>query len=200
MAHRRGRISRISDSQRRKKLWVSVGAAARDDVQAATFISPTLNFDSPLVAGQPSPAANQFSYVFGTALDVTGSIPPESTILRIRGSLNMPKNSIGANDIETQAFGIGIMESNAALTPGAIPNPANVLGADWDGWMFYRSINTAILDAEASIIDVKSMRKVQSGYSLVITAGAESITFDDSVVSTPIIAAQLTVRMLLLLP
>jgi len=44
------------------------------------------------------------------------------------------------------------------------------------------------------------MRKVQSGYSLVITAGAESITFDDSVVSTPIIAAQLTVRMLLLLP
>jgi len=56
------------------------------------------------------------------------------------------------------------------------------------------------LDAEAAIIDVKSMRKIQSGYSLLLVAGTYSASTDDSPISAAAISTQLTARGLFLLP
>jgi len=119
--------------------------------------------------------------------------------MRIRGSLNMQKNTIVALETTNFAVGFGVMETGAAAQ-AAFPNPATPEGADWDGWMFYRSLNSAIVDAASTIIDVKAMRKVQSGYSLVFVCGSDRASSDDSNVTAPAIAAQLNARILFLLP
>jgi len=68
--------------------------------------------------------------------------------------------------------------------------------------MFYRSINTSILDAEAAIIDVKSMRKIESGYSLFFAYGAYAMTTDDATIGSVAAASTslITARGLFLLP
>ncbi len=66
--------------------------------------------------------------------------------------------------------------------------------------MFYRSINSGILDAASTVVDVKAMRKLQSGYSMIFVSGMHAATFDDSDASTSAIATQITVRGLFLLP
>jgi len=184
----------ISESQRRKKVWNTFSAFAQDDVVVASFPSPTLNFDAP-IAGAASPAGQVVSYVFSAQQ----AVPAESTIMRIRGSLNLQKTTISATEIITFAFAIGVMETGAALTFGAIPNPASTNGANWDGWMFYRSQLGDNIDAASTIIDVKSMRKIQSGYSLVLAMGSEAVTFGDQATSAPAIVGQFTARGLFLL-
>jgi len=161
----------------------------------------TLNFAANQITAAGSPAEQAFAYAFDAG-DIAG-IQAESTLMRIRGSLLMEKNTV-AGAIEghvTFAFGIAVVESTNLLGPFTkFPNPANPVGAQWDGWMFYRSINTAILDAEASIIDVKSMRKIQSGYSLIFVYGGYASSDDDANVTTPALQATLTARGLFLLP
>jgi len=161
MAHRRGgfRGRGISDSQRRKKLWSPIfGPASELDLANVGDDSPTLNYDVGPGPVLTSPQAQAQAYV-GTTQDFAG-IDPESTLLRIRGSLILPKNIFGGiAGIETFAFGIGVMETGAAQL-AAFPNPATVAGAAWDGWMFYRSINSSVVDAASTTVDVKAMRKI----------------------------------------
>jgi len=173
MAHRgsfRRRSGGISESNRRKKRWSPFFApAASEDVLTTGDFSPTLNFQLSIGIGAASPQQRSLAYVF-SAGGLTDDVNPESTIIRIRGSLELQKNVVSTADIETFAFGIGVMETQAALL-GAFPNPASPLGSEWDGWMMYRSNSQGALDANAGIVDVKAMRKVQSGYSLVLVMG-----------------------------
>jgi len=192
MAHRRGsfrgRVG-ISDAQRRKKAWGGLKAA----LSPALVPSPTIPLDVSF-----TPTANPD---FGSvSVNFTQGIPDESTILRVRGSLNMVKNVIAGVEILTVAYGMGVMETGALLQ-GAAPNPASPDGSNWDGWMFYRSLNSAVVDAASTMIDVKAMRKIQSGYSFFFAFGVYIMTTDDSVATTPIVAtSEITARGLFLLP
>ena len=205
MAHRGSfRRSGISQSQRRKKTWGAFTAPTTTAFGSspAGVQSTTLSFNASLpLNGLTSPQETAAAFAFDT--DSIEGIDPESTLMRLRGSLNMEKNSISSVEVENHAFGIAVVETTNTLGANPkFPNPANPAGAQWDGWMFYRSINSAILDAEGSIVDVKSMRKIQSGYSLIFVVGAYISMSDDTVfgVTTFTVAAQLTARGLFLLP
>jgi len=52
-----------------------------------------------------------------------------------------------------------------------VPNPATATGYDWDGWLFLRQSDQATVEAQATIVDVKAMRKWKSGDSIVFVAG-----------------------------
>ncbi len=204
MAHRRsfGRGRGISQSQRRKKLWAAFNAPAVDSGGQGTLSQLVLNFDPPTLPVGSTPGSSSFASFTFVSGKSPGLIDPESTIMRIRGSLIQDKNSADSatGEFNTFAFGMGVMETTAASTP-TLPNPATALGAGWDGWMFYRSISTSILDAEASIVDVKAMRKVQSGYSLFFVYGQEYNSRLDAVSTIAVTGlAQLTARGLFLLP
>jgi len=92
-----------------------------------------------------------------------------------------------------------VLESSAAAL-GACPNPATPDGGAWDGWMFYRSQQTAALDANASIIDVKSMRKVQSGMSIIVVVGCFEAGSVPGAAQCAAFQVQLNLRALILLP
>jgi len=165
MAHRRGSFrgrGGISESQRRKKAWAGLTNFGTDDLNAVTL--------QPVSLGAP-----------GASLDLTFFDPAsggtltleESTILRIRGIVDVPKSVLaldGANATTIAAFGIGFVTTQAAQA-GAVPNPATVLGADWDGWMFLRSSTQSPVDIQGTMMDVKAKRKWRSGESLVFVAG-----------------------------
>lgn len=193
MAHRRGSFRRgVSQSQRRKKLWAAFSSEAIGvDLSVEGLPSGILNFQT-----TPNNAVGEFStslgYVFPSGKSA-GQIDPESTILRIRGTLELQKNTVdvgstppvaGEENVQF-AFGIGVMESSAANL-GAFPNPALPSGSDWDGWMFYRSQNQGALDANAGIVDVKAMRKIQSGYTLFFVMGLHAVAYDSTTVTTAV--------------
>jgi len=196
MAHRRsfGRGRGISQSQRRKKTWIPFVAPATgdglsfgDDGLILSFVAASQSITSP--GGQ---TVGFFS--------ISDEIPEESTILRIRGSLELPKNVAGAGS-NVHAVGIGVMERTAAES-GVVPNPASPAGAAWDGWMFYRSTMLPPVEAESSLFDVKSMRKVQGGYAVIIVAGTFlSVEPAQSVgQNLAAIDAKMVARALILLP
>jgi len=164
MANRsRFRSRGISETQRRKKAWIDMNAAPAGpggvDLSGGGLQPPDV------VSAGNSLALLQFPSQQGFL---------ESTILRIRGSLNVPKStyldSAVSSGSTSFAFGIGIVsdESAAAL---AVPNPATSSGYDWDGWMFLRQSDTTALDPAGVIVDVKAMRKWKSGDSIVFVAG-----------------------------
>jgi len=99
----------------------------------------------------------------------------ESTILRIRGNITVPKSDYGSGaalGVTTiRAFGIGIVSEQAASVIGAVPNPATTTGYDWDGWMFVRQGASTALEPNAEIVDIKAMRKWKSGDAIVFVAG-----------------------------
>jgi len=95
----------------------------------------------------------------------------ESTLLRIRGTVSVEKSAYFPSVAEIQAFGIGIVSDQAAEAL-AVPNPATATGYDWDGWMFLRQSSEIAVDVQGTMMDVKSMRKWQSGDSIVFVAGA----------------------------
>jgi len=158
MAHRRfaGRGRGVSDSQRRKKQWTGF-----------KFASDLING---LVLPIPdSTGSNTAQLVLAQfALDDTPF--QESTLLRLRGSVLVPKSTLSSALIHTIAFGIGVV-TNESAEVAAVPNPATAEGASWDGWLFYRANLAGSLDANATVFDAKSMRKIGSGMSLVFVAG-----------------------------
>jgi len=97
----------------------------------------------------------------------------ESTILRIRGSLTVPKSVYDptANTTKCLAFGIGVVSDTSAEAL-AVPNPATATGYDWDGWLFIRQSNLATVESQATVVDVKAMRKWKSGDSIVFVCGS----------------------------
>jgi len=120
----------------------------------------------------------------------------EGTILRIRGSLDVPKSTtIPGTGAITVAFGIGFV-TDEAFAAGGLPNPATNEGVDWDGWMFYRSNVQGSLDANAGIVDSKSMRRWQGGMTLAFIAGGCS----DEPTGFTGFNVQAILRLLILLP
>ncbi len=168
MAHRRGSFrgrSGISDAQRRKKSWTGFGV--ENNVETGLTISTG---DTGGVAG------SSLGLLIVSSANGAGLGFLEGTLIRMRGSVEIPKSTtpgFGGNSGTTVAVGIGFASDEAALA-GAVPNPAESLGADWDGWMFYRSQMQGNLDANSGVMDVKSMRKWQSGNSLIIVAGVST--------------------------
>jgi len=197
MPHR-GRSFRrgISDSQRRKKSWVQVTGPATDGVVQGAQ-TPNMRF---VILGS-TPVGSSFSASIGLFSDpVLDKIPEESTLLRLRGSLNLPKNAVSGFLVTNFAFAIGVMEAGAAGL-GAFPNPATPEGGAWDGWMYYRSQQQGSLDANAGIVDVKAMRKMHSGSAIVAVFGQFIVDANGATIGpTSDIEAQLNLRALILLP
>jgi len=161
----RGRTFRgrgISETQRRKKAWVDMNTLL---VQGADVSGGTLTPPDLLAVGE-SLTLIQFPSQPGFA---------ESTLLRVRGNLSVPKSdySAGAGGL-TFAFGIGVV-SDVSAEALAVPNPATASGYDWDGWLFLRQASTTPLEPTAEIVDVKSMRKWKSGDSIVFVAGMTTL-------------------------
>jgi len=164
MAHRRSgfRGRGISESQRRKKVWIdmNVGLGIGLDISGGALLPPDL----------VAPGDSLAALVFPSSLNQSFA---ESTVLRIRGALDVPKSTYqasGAGNV-IHAFGIGLVSEQASEVVSAIPNPATATGYDWDGWMFVRQSSASSLDANATVVDVKSMRKWRSGDSIVFVAG-----------------------------
>jgi len=201
MAHRgsfRGR-SGISQSQRRKKSWVQVTGPTigTDGSVNLDKQTPSINLVVPTTSQGAVDVAVASAGVFSDP--VADKIPAESTILRLRGSVNLPKNSFTVTTVENYAIGIGVMESGAAAL-GAFPNPATPEGGAWDGWMWFRSQQAGSLDANASVVDVKSMRKIQSGQSMIVVVGEYLTRTDGAVATTLAFSVQINLRALILLP
>jgi len=153
----RGRTVGISDSQRRKKTWTGFAIGT-------TLINGFELVPATLVAAGSSLQLVQFAAVNSASLQ-------ESTLMRLRGSIQLPKSDPGPNGVDDiSAFGIAMVTDEAASV-GAVPNPATVIGADWDGWLFYRSTVSGVLDATGAIFDAKAMRKFKAGMSLIFVGG-----------------------------
>ncbi len=162
MAHRRGsfrgRSGGISETQRRKKAWIDMNAQAAigNDISGGQLFPPAV------VAPGDSVSILQFPSQAGFQ---------ESTILRIRGNVNVPKSAYADSaNTDVFAFGIGIVSDQAAEA-SAVPNPATATGYDWDGWLFLRQSDAPPVDSVGTIVDVKAMRKWKSGDSIVFVAG-----------------------------
>jgi len=187
MAHRRGTFrgrGGVSQSQRRKKMWVNVNPNATDDIAGGELDIP---------AGVAP--GNTFTSVFLPS--TLNESFRESTILRIRGWLDLEKSTITDPPVTVFAFGICMVSDEAAGlgSTGSVPNPATISGQDWDGWMFLRSSTQAPVDITGTILDVKAMRKWQSGQSVLFGFGRAS----DAATPTAGVC-KFNVRMLLLLP
>jgi len=171
----------ISETQRRKKAWIDMnpGPALGFDSSGGAIIPPDVVGGVPTVAVLAFPSQSGFL---------------ESTILRIRGNIKIPKSTyVEGAQSKVFAFGIGIVSDDAA-TALAVPNPATATGYDWDGWMFLRQGATEALEPNAEIVDVKSMRKWKSGDSIVFVAGLSGASAQTG------IAFEFSLRGLFLLP
>jgi len=102
----------------------------------------------------------------------------ESTLLRIRGSVVVPKSESDGLTVPgfttVYSFGIGIISEKASEVLTAIPNPATAAGYDWDGWLFLRTNWSQPVDPAGEIVDVKAMRKWRSGDSIVFVCGVST--------------------------
>ncbi len=203
---RRGSFRRgggISDSQRRKKTWISlkVDTTSTTPGQATfmtAFVLQTANTGTSIgsIESQAFGAVNE---PFTSEGGEVSSLGEEVTILRMRGSLTFPKSdgTPGAvpGVIESQyAFGLGVTDVRS-LVGGVFPGP--IIDADWDGWMFLRQSTTAPLDPEGTAVDVKAMRKIQSGDAFFASVQAVN---GQSGITTPAADWVLDLRLLLLLP
>jgi len=186
MAHRRGsfRGRGISESQRRKKTWAGFGIAGIP------------NYGIELRLGVPG-AAPLDAVVLAQFSSATSSKFVEGTLIRLRGSVDVPKSTAGDTTTSiTVAFGIGFITDEAAAAV-SVPNPATPEGASWDGWMFHRTGAQGNLDANSGVVDSKSMRKWNDGQSLVFVAGM-SLPSLSTVATVQIV--QVFLRGLILLP
>jgi len=165
MAHRRSFRGRgISESQRRKKSWVQTAKLVGSGSGAPGFsTSLSVALTTPATIGDSTLVVDALLAGDGTGTNPLFSVlPEEATILRIRGSLLFPKNQTdGLGTVSQQfVFGLGV-KSIVGTTSDSYPGP--ISDASWDGWMYLRQSALPPVDANATIIDVKSMRKLKSG-------------------------------------
>lgn len=201
MARRGFRPRGISESQRRKKSWITVktlipGAAGGSAVLFTTSI------EMEIAATTASPGANSQD-IFGLVSDALveqgeeeSTLPEECTILRARGSLQFSKNTGfgAAGSVEDQYnWGFGVTDIRG-ITQGVVPLP--VTDGDWDGWMFLRQSASPPLDSEGTIVDVKVMRKIKTGDALFFAA--QSVNGGST--ATPIGQWIFDMRLLILFP
>ncbi len=203
MAHRRGFRGRgISESQRRKKTWISAKVAlSAGGVAGRSSFMTGLEITTPSGAGAIGDTQKAgFALVSDPDLTVgeeVSTLPEESTVLRARGSLLFPKNEIGGSDPGAQAteyaFGFGVTDVRS-LVDGSFPGP--IVDSDWDGWMFLRQSTLTPVDSNATMVDVKAMRKIQTGDALFFAA--EQVSGTTSISPAGLFAFDM--RFLILLP
>ena len=190
----------ISQAQRRKKTWLQVSALVGAGQSSGLGGSLQFEVTTPTQIG----SANRDGFIAmsgdGTGdSSFEGSIPSESTILRIRGSLAFPANlprTIGNLEVGDNQFNFGIGVSSISDNQ-ATSYPAPISDSDWDGWMFLRQSAVADITYPGSVVDVKAMRKINDGEALFIMA--EGLT--GSSAGTSVDAEWLfDLRVLLLLP
>ncbi len=169
MAKRSFRGRGISESQRRKKSWFvmqlatgAVGAGNVSVVNSVIMTTPAIGMTAGSSAAVLVSATSDPEIETGEEFS---TLPNESTILRIRGSLNFPKNEATEGDLTgvpefSFAFGMGVTDVRS-LVEGTPPQP--ITDAGWDGWMFLRQSTVSPLDSEGTVFDVKAMRKIKSG-------------------------------------
>jgi len=134
----------VSDAQRRKKSWLNITGPAVFNASDNGEQTPNMS----LAIDSVTPVTSSLGRSVGLFSDSTlDRLPAESTLLRLRGSVNLPKNSNAADNVENHAIGIGILEAGAAAL-GAFPNPATPEGGAWDGWMWFRSQQAGIARCE----------------------------------------------------
>jgi len=173
MAHRASfRRSGVSQTQKRKKTWIAIKQLIAAGVNPGILTSIELSTTSPGILGQ---ATREVFLVAGGdqtgGNPLTSTLPEESTILRMRGSLLFPKTTITGGLIDTQfAFGIGVTGLSSATSAGSYPGP--ITDSDWDGWMFLRQSTLPPVEANSGIVDVKAMRKINSGEALFMSVEA----------------------------
>ncbi len=202
MAHKRFRSRGISDSQRRKKTWVSL----KNDTTVST--AGVASFQTAFVMGTlPQVATGGIGNDFLASVldpsttigDAQSTLPSEFTILRICGSLLFPKSTAAASaGVPTligqqNAIGFGVTDIRSIIN-GSVPGP--IVDADWDGWMFMRQSNVSPVDSIGSVVDVKSMRKLRDGDAFFISA--QSVVGDTAQATD--VEWFLDLRLLLLLP
>jgi len=176
MAHTRKFRSSFRGGQRRKKTWVQAMAT----IGSGSTLQPLI-----VVPTVGPPAVDAFARIvdiFIPGSPDNNQIPTESTVLRIRGQLNVEKSTAAGLTI---GFGICVMDlpqvpADSDDLPGPLSSP------EWDGWMFMRGPSEfAPLDVNATQYDVKAMRKVEGGQRLAFVSevysddgvGAGNITY-----------------------
>ncbi len=176
MAHRRPRGRGISESQRRKKTWISVKTQIPGTTTDSESLFVTANkLETATTGGSPGAVASSvfalISDQFSGLGDEASTLPEECTILRARGSLVFPQSSPGAGPIvEGQyAFGMGVTDIRG-LTGASTPGP--IVDSDWDGWMFLRQSSIGPLTFASAEVDIKAMRKIKTGDALFFAAQA----------------------------
>ncbi len=201
MAHRRSFRGRgISDSQRRKKTWISiktaVAAAGADSSFSTSIVQSTAATD----ANPGNFRTSTFAVItdeLQTVGDELSNLPEECTILRARGSLLFPKNTIiagASGPVEDQyAWGFGVTDIRSIVGLSS-PNP--IVDSDWDGWMFLRQSALPPVEATSGIVDVKAMRKIRGGDALFFTA----VGMNGRTTITPAGDFVFDMRLLILLP
>ncbi len=201
MAHRRGgfRGRGISQSQRRKKAWIAVKQANTSVTATGSLFTTAIHLETAVTpassGGQTSSTRALIDEGIQGLGDEVSTLPEESTILRIRGSLLMPKNSIGVAQqvADNYSFGFGVTDIRS-IVGGSSPLP--ISDVDWDGWMFLRQSASVALDSNATILDVKAMRKIKTGDAFFATA--QAVTGDTT--ATPVGNFLFDLRLLMLLP
>jgi len=162
----------ISQSQRRKKSWVQMKLTISTGAQNPGFAtSIALETAAPPSAGTAERDGLVAVSGDGSGTDpFVSTLPEECTILRIRGSLLFPENTIqrvpAAGDA-SHNFGFGVT-AITDLDPSSYPGPCSK--PDWDGWMFLRQSALKPIDAAATVLDVKAMRKIKTGDAFFVMA------------------------------
>ena len=170
----------ISDSQRRKKTWISAKVALGAPVAGDAAFTTGIVIETPATTDIGDIGNAGFALIFAGGSgegDEVSSLPEESTILRARGSLLYPNNNVSESaqapsaQTTTYSFGFGVTDVRS-LVGGTVLGP--IVDADWDGWMFLRQSGLKPLDGNATMVDVKAMRKIQSGDALFFAAQSVS--------------------------
>jgi len=187
----------ISQAQRRKKTWVGMKELAAAGAASPGFLT-SFHLEPITTAVGGDGGRDGFIAMTGDGSGTDpflGTLPAESTILRIRGSLLFPKNEfmVEPQGLTKQfSFGIGV----TGISDNVVSSyPAPISDVDWDGWMFLRGSAVAPVDSVGSVIDIKAMRKVNDGEALF--AMAEVVTNTNGISTGSFL---FDIRVLLLLP
>jgi len=171
MAHRRNFRSSFRGGQRRKKTWVQA-------LQPADGPGGSLQLTPFLQQIQLTPVAAdtylRVADVFTPGSPSENGIPTESTVLRIRGQVEVAKSTLAGGDDQLFAFGICVIDLPSFPTStDDLPGPMSA--PEWDGWMFIRGPSLfGPLDVNATAYDVKAMRKIEGGQRLAFIQEAYS--------------------------
>ncbi len=201
MAHRRGSFRRggISDSQRRKKTWSQVKVSSGGTQSGTSLFVTSIRMTTAATSATSGATTADLIAAIDEGIvgngDEQSTLPDECTLLRARGSLLFPKNVPGTGSLtaDNYAWGFGVTDIRS-LVNGQSPGP--IVDADWDGWMFLRQSAVSPVDSEGTMVDVKAMRKIQTGDALFFAAQA----VNGSSAITPQGDWQFDMRFLILLP